>query len=766
MRRLVHQYSLLLLPLIIVVVGITITIVLAWKSSEWLEKAERTRFNTASDQIIFLIQKEIESEVQLLHSAAALMVSSEHVSRDEWRMFAQMHTLEEKFPGLLSLGFAPLVPAFMRDIFEEKMRKEEIEHYTIFPKTNSSDIFPVMYTEPFSDKNKKTLGFDMVSEPTRQKAIYEAIRRGDATLSSKIELVQEKEGSEKAGFLIYMPVYKIGASLNNDDERIKATQGVVYSAMNAKSLFKGLLGARYIFVDFEIYGSNTPKAEDLLYDSNPKLRIPRLERYSVFDLYGKKWTVYFKTNEALDIGSNRYLPHVQILVGILFSIMMSAWVYALQHTRMRAHEIAAEKTKQLARSEAEIRSIFQAMNEGILVLNAEGVVIECNLAAQEMLQCNASDIIGSTHRSYQWKLRNEDGQLLEFYEQPSYKALYKKEPQQGVVLCIERFDSSILWIIINVQPIFSDDFEEVSSVIMTFSDITEYRQSKRQLEAYVGIIDKYVIISTTNLKGIITEVSDAFCAISGYSKEELIGKSHNIVRHSDVPSSLYKEMWNMLKQGKSWQGEIKNKRKDGSAYWVDTVIAPRYNEADEIVGYTAIRQDITDKKRVEELSITDRLTGLYNRLKLDELFALYLSLAKRHEGSFSILLLDIDKFKSVNDTYGHQVGDSVLKELAKILKENIRGEDAVGRWGGEEFLILLPSCQLEKALLLAEKLRHLIEEYSFETVGQKTASFGLATYHHGDDEKSMVARADEALYRAKENGRNRVEKEEHTCDLP
>lgn len=759
-------YTFSFLPFIILILGVLLSGLLSWKSMVWLEKTERARFNNASEQIIFLIQKELEAEVQLLHSAAAFLSSSHNVTRKEWQIFAQMQNLKQNFPGLQALGFAPLVLPSFKENYEEKIRQEGIENFTIFPKTNIANLFPITYLEPFSEQNKRALGFDMASEQSRKKAIYDAIKRGEATFSSKIELLQEKDGVEKAGFVIYMPLYEEGASLENDEERIKAGKGVVYSAMKASKLFQGLLGTKYILIDFEIYDGNTPKAQNILYDSNPKLTFPRMEQYVVLEFYGKKWTLYFKTDDALDVGANRYMPHVQLVVGILFSIILSGWFYALQRTRKRANEIAEEKTKQLSRSEAEIRSIFQAMNEGILVLNAQGVITECNLAAQEMLQCSSSDMIGSSHRYYPWKLLNEDGRVLEFYEQPSYKALYLKEPQYGAVLAVERADSSHLWIIANVQPIYSDDFIEVISVIVTFSDITEYRQSKRQLESYVNIIDKYVIISTTNLKGVITEVSEAFCHISGYSKEELLGKSHNIVRHPDVPSSLYETMWVMLKEEKSWQGEIKNRRKDGSAYWVDTIIAPRYNEASELIGYTAIRQDITDKKRVEELSITDRLTGLYNRLKLDELFALHLAIARRHKSAFSILLLDIDKFKSVNDTYGHQVGDSVLKELATILKENIRGEDAVGRWGGEEFLVLLPLCHSEEALIFAEKVRSLIEKYSFLTVGQKTASFGVSTYHDGDDEKSMVARADEALYRAKENGRNRVEKEEYLCELP
>ena len=218
-------------------------------------------------------------------------------------------------------------------------------------------------------------------------------------------------------------------------------------------------------------------------------------------------------------------------------------------------------------------------------------------------------------------------------------------------------------------------------------------------------------------------------------------------------------MWSILKKGLPWTGEIKNKRKDGSVYWVEAIITPQYDEKKSLIGYMAIRHNITDKKRAEELSITDRLTGLYNRLKLDELFAYNLHVAKRHHLTFSIILLDIDNFKLVNDTYGHQVGDSLLQEIAHILKTNVRLEDAVGRWGGEEFLLLLPSSDLTSATMLAEKLRGLIEATVFLYVGHCTASFGVSSYHEKDHEKDMIARADAALYRAKSNGRNWVETE-------
>lgn len=163
-----------------------------------------------------------------------------------------------------------------------------------------------------------------------------------------------------------------------------------------------------------------------------------------------------------------------------------------------------------------------------------------------------------------------------------------------------------------------------------------------------------------------------------------------------------------------------------------------------------------DYKKIELLSITDKLTQLYNRTKIDDLFQLEISRAKRYREPLSVILLDIDHFKSVNDTYGHQMGDSVLKAFAEILLNNIRDADHLGRWGGEEFIIISPNSTLQQAHQQAEKLRLAITAHSFTTVGTRTASFGVATYHEGDDGDGLTKRADDCLYIAKEKGRNLV----------
>jgi len=749
----------------IILVGICLSVFIAWQSALWIENSEKSRFTAASEQILFLAEKQLQSNVQLLCGAAAYMKASTHVSREEWRLFTQSQYLSKRFPSIQAVGFVPILKRSDVEAFEDSIRAEGFENFTVFPPSQNPELSVIAYVEPFDAINRKAMGFDMASEPVRKATMDKAIQRGVATLSSKIELLQGSTPEEKAGFVIYVPLYSSGEIPSTVEEKQKSVQGFVVAGLKAQTLFQNLLGQNYIKVDFEIFDGTALEMNSKLFDSNPTLQEARFEHVKTIALYGREWTFNFKANEVLDSGLNRYIPYSQAFFGILFALIVGQWIHALQRTREAAYKIANEQTKRLAHSEAAVRTVFQAMHEGVIVQNAQGVITECNLAAQEIFGMTKDEILGRVNDDARWRAIKEDGSVLPTLERPSVKALRTGKAQENVIMGVVRENSSIVWVQANAQPLFSDDFSHVESVVVTLSDITQFRKSKLKLEEYIAIIDANVIISSTDLEGIVTEVSEAFCAISGYSKEELMGKNHNIVRHSDMPDSLYAQMWEALQSGHIWRGEIKNRHKNGTDYWVDATVSPRFNDVGVMVGYTAIRQDVTDKKRIEELSITDRLTGLYNRLKLDEMLSLHVSMAHRHKAPFSVIMLDIDKFKSVNDTYGHQVGDTFLQEIASVLKTNIRLEDVLGRWGGEEFLILLPNMTCEGALLLAEKLRLAIETYSFSTVGSRTSSFGVASYTQSDNTKTIVGRADEALYRAKANGRNRVEAEIHTCDL-
>lgn len=162
------------------------------------------------------------------------------------------------------------------------------------------------------------------------------------------------------------------------------------------------------------------------------------------------------------------------------------------------------------------------------------------------------------------------------------------------------------------------------------------------------------------------------------------------------------------------------------------------------------------KRELENIANTDKLTQIPNRVRLDYVLEEAVTQAQHHAVPLSIILLDIDYFKAVNDEFGHQVGDLVLVNAASLFKHSIRAKDTVGRWGGEEFLVICPETTLQEAIQLAETLRHRLEQYTFPIVQRKTSSFGVTAYHQGDNVTSLLTRCDQALYQAKNQGRNCV----------
>ena len=286
----------------------------------------------------------------------------------------------------------------------------------------------------------------------------------------------------------------------------------------------------------------------------------------------------------------------------------------------------------------------------------------------------------------------------------------------------------------------------------------ELAQSYEKIRKSSEIIDKYIMISKTDKNGIITDISKKFTTITNYEKNEVIGKKHTVLRHPDTPKKVYKNLWRTITNGKVWENDIQDLNKSGKSFWLHLVISPEFNQQNEIEGYTAIAQDITDKKTIEEMSITDYLTKLYNRREIESVVETELTRVERYNTNFSIVFIDIDKFKTINDTFGHNVGDDVLVELSKILKLHSRKTDTVGRWGGEEFIIVCSETDIDGAFDFANNLRKIIENHKFPTVKKVTISCGVSQCEKTDTITSVVSKADDALYIAKEDGRNRVEK--------
>jgi len=219
--------------------------------------------------------------------------------------------------------------------------------------------------------------------------------------------------------------------------------------------------------------------------------------------------------------------------------------------------------------------------------------------------------------------------------------------------------------------------------------------------------------------------------------------------------------------GKNWLQKIANNKDDSirvkllnqedkAFYYFHIKVSKIASSAEYLLLFHNITKIVGETKKVIQLAEHDALTGIYNRVKLNTLFPDFIYNANRYDKDFAIILFDIDHFKNINDTYGHNVGDSVLIELTHMVKNLLRDNDIFVRWGGEEFIVVSQISSLLDASNLASRLRKEIEKRSFLHVGTVTCSFGVTEFRDGDTYMILLERADEALYEAKNNGRNQV----------
>jgi diguanylate cyclase (GGDEF)-like protein/PAS domain S-box-containing protein len=303
-----------------------------------------------------------------------------------------------------------------------------------------------------------------------------------------------------------------------------------------------------------------------------------------------------------------------------------------------------------------------------------------------------------------------------------------------------------------------------------FIDISEQKKIaddlKQSEEKFHSVFEQAAAgIARVSPTGAFLEVNEKLCDILCYGKSELLGMTFQELTHpDDLASSL--ELVQSLLEGEreSFSTEKRYIGKRGQTVWV-SLTASLVRSADGAPKYfVSVLSDIGLRKEMEQELINrathDSLTGLWNRTELAKALEKEAARAGRYSRPFSLLMLDIDHFKLVNDDCGHQVGDRVLIELAEILEEATRAADFVGRFGGEEFLLILPELNHEKALGLAERIRKQVESHTIITQDQVikiTVSIGVSTFpKHGNDVDALVKASDDAMYKAKASGRNQV----------
>jgi diguanylate cyclase (GGDEF)-like protein/PAS domain S-box-containing protein len=295
----------------------------------------------------------------------------------------------------------------------------------------------------------------------------------------------------------------------------------------------------------------------------------------------------------------------------------------------------------------------------------------------------------------------------------------------------------------------------------TIIDITDIAEAKEQVNLLAHAVKQTDdMVRITDRNGTITFANEAILKHSGYTLNEVIGQTPRIFKSGKHDKAFYRHLWKTILAGETYRGVFQNRKRDGTLYHEAETITPIRDMKNSVQYFVVTGKDISEQvaweNELHRQATTDALTGVYNRQKFMEELEAELDKFRRYNNTFTVIMVDIDHFKEINDTYGHDTGDKILKELSRLMNSSIRKTDLFARWGGEEFMILSPSLSYENAIVFAEKIRGYVESFVFDDINHLTVSIGITVPKEEDTFEKILKRVDKALYYSKNNGRNQV----------
>ncbi|WP_428034503.1 sensor domain-containing protein [Amphritea sp.] len=391
----------------------------------------------------------------------------------------------------------------------------------------------------------------------------------------------------------------------------------------------------------------------------------------------------------------------------------------------------------------------------IVITNPDGVIEYVNSCFESVTGYRKDEVIGHNPRLL------KSGETSDAEYARMWQALTAGETWNGEFHNKHK-DGSLYWERSSIGPLV-DETGEITHYIALKQPITDEKnaQEKLRLASAVFSVAAEAIVVTDN-QNRIQMVNESFEQITGYTEAEVLGKTPSILKSGEHSPAFYREMYRKLEEYRGWEGEIWNKRKNGEIYPQWLTISSRYSPAGVLEGYVALFSDITQRKHNEAIIIHqanyDALTGLPNRHLFEDRLKQALALSDRSRTQSALLFIDLDRFKYVNDTFGHLAGDLLLKQVAQRIGACLRKSDTVSRLGGDEFAVVINELHNLSAIEhIAQKiLQSLARPYLLEhNEAYISCSIGIAIYpDNGADSERLLLNADNAMYKAKERGRN------------
>jgi diguanylate cyclase (GGDEF)-like protein/PAS domain S-box-containing protein len=424
--------------------------------------------------------------------------------------------------------------------------------------------------------------------------------------------------------------------------------------------------------------------------------------------------------------------------------------------RQLLREIEGRKRyeEKLAASEEKYRTLVETTDTGFMILDREGTVLDANPRYVELTgRIERGEVLGRT--VFEWTAEHDRQRSREALER-GFATGALRDFQVDYV----RPDGSLLPVEINAAVVQGLGGRQLHNLCR---DIRARRENEREIRTLTRAVEQSpASVIITDPQGHIEYVNSKFTEVTGYTEAEVLGKSPGILKSGEMSHEFYQDLWRILASGKEWRGEFCNRNKRGDIFWESASISPVFDPAGKLVHFVAVKEDITEQRtqqeRIRKLALFDPLTGLPNRALFMDRLSHSIARMTRTGRKLALLFIDLNKFKPVNDTFGHHVGDLVLQDVARRIAESVREADTAARLGGDEFVALLhdveDKAQVERvAQRIIDRIDGPYHHCDGNACPQVGASIGIALCpEHARTVDGLIRAADAAMYQVKQTG--------------
>jgi diguanylate cyclase (GGDEF)-like protein/PAS domain S-box-containing protein len=700
------------------------------------------------------LQQGVDDYIRLNRGVAGLFTASDDVTAKEFYAYVRSVQAFEAHSGLSYLGYIPRVENSRAARFEAAAR-DTFTSYRIHGEHGDAQYtYPMLYAYPHDANATQYAGTDFSGIPQAWEAMQKARDLGKSIATGK-HAYFAKPGRKNMVF-VFTPIYESDKPVETITQRRVALTGFVYSAFVIDEVIQDVMGAEFgNLFDLEIY-DDAVRHENIVYDGDTQPHVLMEDKYPIshqerVDFAGKNWVLYFYPKPAYFRRHEARNHWLVLLSGVLISFALTCLAWKWRHHR-RVRRLQHEHSQRF-------QAVFENHPSAVYSLDLQRRFVNANAKALKEFEISKARLIGSSVEQFIVPENAAKAQAL-FQEVLQGNAVsYDNAIVTGSG---KRLDVSVVLIPVNIDG-------KISSVLGIAQNITERRQtewrleeSRQMLQLVIDNIPQRVFWKNTEL--VFLGCNKAFCADAGVAHPgDIIGKSDQDLHWKSQADGYSRDDLETMRSGiAKINYEEPHLREDGSENWVRTSKIPLTNGEGRTVGVLGLYEDITERKVLEQkfrrMAHYDSLTGLPNRAYFYVQLEQAINRSKRHGSLLALMYFDIDKFKYINDTYGHDLGDAVIALFAKRVKNSVREVDVVGRLGGDEFALILEDLSdREAAPAVAAKLIEAMRPAlsAREIALQVSTSIGIAFHEPDMAADELIRRADHAMYRAKQSGRNR-----------